>query len=130
MSRYAVEPYVVAADVYAAEPHIGRGGWTWYTGSAGWFYQVAVRWLLGTWIEWRDGARHLVVDPCVPKGWTSFALAIRQGGTTWNVSVKNPRGANRGVARVTLDGADVPGLSIPLAEDGGEHEVIVTMIGG
>ncbi len=128
--RYAVEPYAVAGDVYAAEQHLGRGGWTWYTGAAGWMYQVAVRWLLGVWIESRDGVDHLVVEPCVPKSWSEFAITVRRGSSTYRVSVENPRGANRGVTRVALDGTNVPGLAVPLVDDGAEHSVVVTMIGG
>jgi len=127
--RYAVEPYAVPGDVYAAEQHLGRGGWTWYTGAAGWLYQVAVRWLLGSWIESRDGAQYLVVDPCVPKSWTSFGLTLRHGTTTWRVSVRNPRERSRSGTRERRRGRGSRSRR-PLVDDGGDHEVIVTMIGG
>ncbi len=128
---YKVEPYVVAADVYAAEPHVGRGGWTWYTGSASWFYQVVVRHLLGLWVvAGENGARFLRIDPCVPKSWIGYEMTYRDEGTAYRIAVDNPRGVNRGVARVELDGVDVPDLLIPLSRDGGEHEVRVMLLGG
>ncbi|HEY5541053.1 MAG TPA: glucoamylase family protein [Coriobacteriia bacterium] len=128
--HYAVEPYVVAADVYAAPPHTGRGGWTWYTGSASWFYRVAVQWMLGLRITAENGARSLVVDPCIPKRWPGFTMTYRHGSTTYNIRVDNPRGVNRGVAHVDLDGHRLPSLAVPLAEDGAEHDVLVTLLGG
>ena len=80
VERYKVEPYVVAADVYAVDPHVGRGGWTWYTGSASWFYRVAIRWLLGIDIVAEGDRRYLVVDPCIPKAWPGLldALPLRR----------------------------------------------------
>jgi cyclic beta-1,2-glucan synthetase len=129
--HYAVEPYVVAADVYAAPPHTGRGGWTWYTGSASWFYRVALQYMLGlSVVAAKEGGRALVVDPCIPKRWPGFSMTYRHGATTYRIAVENPRGANRGVARVTLDGAELPTISVPLADDGVAHMVVVTMIGG
>ncbi|MDZ4167476.1 MAG: glucoamylase family protein [Coriobacteriia bacterium] len=130
VERYHVEPYVVAADVYAVEPHVGRGGWTWYTGSAAWFYRVAVRELLGLRTESDGDGRWLIIDPCVPKTWTSFRLTYRSGDTRYDIAVENPRGANRGVAHVTLDGTRVDDCHIPLLADGATHEVTVSMIGG
>ncbi|MDZ4179683.1 MAG: glycosyl transferase, partial [Coriobacteriia bacterium] len=128
--RYKVEPYVVAADVYAAETHLGRGGWTWYTGSASWFYQVAVRHLLGLWVVAQDGVRYLRIDPCVPKSWTHYEMTYRDAETVYEITVSNPRGVNRGVARVELDGEEVSGLLIPLVGDCKEHQVRVTLLGG
>jgi cyclic beta-1,2-glucan synthetase len=72
----------------------------------------------------------LVVDPCIPKRWPGFTMTYRHGATTYRIAVENPRGANRGVDRVTLDGAELPTIAVPLADDGGNHEVVVTMIGG
>ncbi len=127
---YRVEPYVVAADVYAAPPHVGRGGWTWYTGSASWFYNVAVRTILGIQTRYEDGQGFLVIDPCIPKSWPSFSAEVRIGSTTFDVEVTNPRGANRGVARVTVDGQAVADGRVPMAQDGGRHRVEVAMLGG
>ncbi|TLM84185.1 MAG: hypothetical protein FDZ75_07430, partial [Actinobacteria bacterium] len=128
--RYKVEPYAVAADVYAVDPHTGRGGWTWYTGSASWFHRVALRWLIGFRIVTRDGVQVLTLDPCIPKRWPGFELVYRHGTASYRVQVENPRSVNRGVARLTLDGVDVPALEVPLADDGATHEVVVTMLGG
>jgi cyclic beta-1,2-glucan synthetase len=130
VERYVVEPYVVAGDVYATPWHMGRGGWTWYTGAAGWLYQVAVRWLLGLRFEFVDGVEQLIIDPCIPKDWPGYSMTIRRGGTTWNVRVENPRGVNRGVARVEVDGAAIDGYSIPLVLDDAQHEVVVRLLGG
>jgi cellobiose phosphorylase len=126
--HYAVEPYVVAADVYAAPPHTGRGGWTWYTGSASWFYRVAVHWMLGLRLAAHDGTRSLVVDPCIPKRWPGFTMTYRHESATYRIRVENPRGVNRGVDRITLDGERVQ--QVILADDNREHTVVVTMIGG
>jgi cyclic beta-1,2-glucan synthetase len=121
--RYKVEPYVAAADVYAVPPHTGRGGWTWYTGSAGWMYRVAVESILG--FSTRGG--RLFVDPCIPRSWPGFALAYRHGAARYRVSVENPSGVCRGVASVELDGRPVEGDGVPLADDGREHEVRVVL---
>jgi cyclic beta-1,2-glucan synthetase len=128
-ARYKVEPYSLAADVYTVEPHVGRGGWTWYTGAAAWMYRVAIGNLLGLTVENRRGADVLVVDPCIPKDWPAYSMTLRHGGGVWHVRVENPRGVNRGVERVTLDGQPVEGASVPL-DGAGEHEVVVTLLGG
>jgi cyclic beta-1,2-glucan synthetase len=127
--RYKVEPYALAADVYSVEPHIGRGGWTWYTGAAAWLYRVALGHCLGLRVESRDGIDVLVVDPCIPKSWPGFEMTLRHGGGTWNIRVDNPRGVNRGVSRVTLDGREVAGADVPLT-GAGAHDVVVTLLGG
>jgi len=128
--RYKVEPYAIASDVYAVEPHVGRGGWTWYTGSASWFYTVATRHLLGVRIETEDGQRYLVVDPCIPKDWPGFRATYRAGTTTYEIRVENPRGVNRGVEQVSVDGVKRADLRVPLVEDGGRHRVRVVLLGG
>jgi len=127
---YRVEPYAIAADVYSVHPHVGRGGWTWYTGSASWFYNVAVRTVLGIRTDMLDGVRRLVIDPCIAKSWTGFSAVVRLDGTTYEIRVDNPRGANRGVERVTLDGETLPGAGVPRLADGRTHQVVVTMLGG
>ncbi len=129
VARYRVEPYVLAADVYAVAPHVGRGGWTWYTGAAAWYYRVALENLLGLCVEDQDGHETLVVDPCIPKAWPGYEMTVRRAGGVWRIRVENPRGVNRGVARVTLDGHDVPDQRVPL-EGAGDHEVVVTLLGG
>ena len=128
--RYKVEPYVVAADVYAVSPHVGRGGWTWYTGSASWFYRVTVQHLLGLRLVAGQGERRFAVDPCIPKTWSGFEMVYRNGDTTYRIAVENPRGVNRGVAWIELDGMVLEEPLVPLAEDGVEHRVRVMLLGG
>ncbi|MBM2853116.1 MAG: glycosyl transferase [Steroidobacteraceae bacterium] len=122
--RYKVEPYAVAADVYSERPHVGRGGWTWYTGAAGWLYRAGLEWILG----FRKQGSALFVNPCIPAEWKSFKITYRHGGTRYQITVENPKGVCRGVARVSLDGtllsADTP---IPLSDDGLEHAVQVVL---
>jgi cyclic beta-1,2-glucan synthetase len=128
---YRVEPYAIVGDVYAVAPHIGRGGWSWYTGSAALFHIVATRDVLGIRTSGNEkGERFLTVDPTIPKSWPGFSAKLQLGGTTWDVRVDNPRGVNKGVDRTTLDGAPVTDGRVPLVEDGGVHEVVVTMLGG
>ena len=128
--HYVVEPYVIAADVYAADPHTGRGGWTWYTGSASWFYRVALHWMLGLRVVATSTGRSLSLEPCIPKRWPGYSITYIHGATTYLIQVDNPRGVNGGVARVSLDGTLVDGVSVELVDDGAEHHVIVTLLGG
>ncbi len=121
--RYKTEPYVVAADVYAEPPHIGRGGWTWYTGSAAWMYRAAVEWILGV----RKRGDRLVVDPCIPRAWRGFSVEVRHGTARYLVQVENPRAVMKGVVSRELDGAPVEGEEIPLADDGREHAVRIIL---
>jgi cyclic beta-1,2-glucan synthetase len=123
VAQYKVEPYVLAADVYSLPPHVGRGGWTWYTGSAGWLHRVGLEYLLGC----RRQCDRLHVEPCVPANWQGFEVEWRHGSATYHVSVKNPRGVERGVTRVTVDGQSSHDGTIPLADDGQRHEVVVEM---
>jgi len=121
--RYRVEPYVVAADVYSVPPHVGRGGWTWYTGSASWMYRLGLEAILGL----RRVGEALRMDPCIPKDWSGYELTYRDGETSYQIRVENPDGVNRGVKQMTLDGEPLSGRDIPLAGDGGQHRVHVLM---
>ena len=103
--KYKVEPYVVAADVYSVAPHVGRGGWTWYTGSAGWMYRAGLAGILGI---RREGA-FLVIDPCIPAHWEGFFMRRVFRGAMYEITVLNPEHVSRGVAKMTLDGAGVDG---------------------
>ncbi len=126
---YKVEPYVACADVYAEPPHVGRGGWTWYTGSAGWMYRAGLEWILGFQVR---GAT-LVLDPCVPRTWRGFEIVFRYRSARYDIAVENPRGVTRGVARADLDGAALPAARpenptrIPLVDDGATHRVRVVL---
>jgi cyclic beta-1,2-glucan synthetase len=123
--RYKVEPYVVCADVYSAPAHVGRGGWTWYTGSAAWMYRTGTEGILGV----RLRGSTLVVDPCIPRAWPSFEFTYKHGNSRYRISVKNPRGVNRGIAKATLDGKNLGGSSfeIPLTDDGRYHYGEITL---
>jgi cellobiose phosphorylase len=124
VQRYMVEPYVISADVYSVAPHVGRGGWTWYTGSAGWFYRVALERLLG----FRVQGDKLLIDPCIPKSWPHFDITFHRGGARYEIQVENPRGVCRGVRSVTLDGQALCGdLAVPLVDDGANHAVRVIL---
>ena len=120
---YRVEPYVVCADVYTAEHHLGRGGWTWYTGSASWLYRVGLEAILG----FRREGNELAFDPCIPKAWDGFALEYRHGETIYAIEVRNAARTGRGVREVRLDGAVLPEGRIPLADDGRRREVVVEL---
>jgi cyclic beta-1,2-glucan synthetase len=121
--RYRTEPYAVAADVYAHPMHVGRGGWTWYTGSAGWMYQAAVQALLG--LQRRGGT--IAINPCIPTVWPEFVLEWTIGGTRYRFVVENPEHRSRGIKSAEFDGAPVDPLAIPLVSDGGEHEVRIVL---
>ena len=125
LARYKVEPYVECADVYSVLPHTGRGGWTWYTGSAGWLYRAIVEWVLG----FRLQADRLHIDPCIPHAWKGFSLTYRRGDTSWRIKVENPQHVCRGVAAVEVDGVTLQGsgAGIALVDDGASHHVRVTL---
>jgi cellobiose phosphorylase len=118
---YRVEPYVVAADVYTAEGNLGRGGWTWYTGSASWMYRVGLEALLG----FRKAGDTLAIEPRVPASWPGYSIEYRFGGTTYVITVEAPAAIGRGGGAISLDGELLDTPVIPLADDGGQHEVVV-----
>jgi cellobiose phosphorylase len=115
LASYKVEPYVVAADVYGVEPHVGRGGWTWYTGSAGWMYRLITESLLGLHVEQGE----LRLAPRLRPGWQGYEMALRHGGASYRIHVEAaPPGSPR---RLRLDGVQVE--TVPLLDDGAEHVV-------
>jgi cyclic beta-1,2-glucan synthetase len=122
MATYKVEPYVVAADVYALSPHIGRGGWTWYTGSAGWMYRLIVESLLGLRLE----VDTLRVAPCLPADWTGFTVHYRYRETVYHIAVLQTSAGN-GEMGVTVDGVEQDDKAIRLVDDRREHAVEVRM---
>ena len=123
VARYKVEPYVVSADVYGAPPHTGRGGWTWYTGSASWLYRVALEAILG--FRLRDDV--LRIEPCVAPRWQRYELTYRHRSATYHISVENAAGTGRGVRAVTVDAQTTLDGAIPLVDDGKVHEVRVEL---
>lgn len=123
LQRYKVEPYVAAADVYAAQSQCGRGGWTWYTGAASWMYRAALEFVLG----FKLSGDTLTLDPCIPRAWREFEMTYRKGTTPYHIKVTNPRGVNRGSFNITLDGAAVTGQGIPLVDDQQPHEIYLVL---
>ena len=146
LHRYKVEPYVMAADVYAEPPHVGRGGWTWYTASAGWMYQAGMEGILG----FRLRGSTLLIDPCIPRAWPGFEIDFRYHSARYEIVVQNPQGVSRGVVSWDLDGEAQPGAApahaggieaarpdgvpaaplgatIPLVDDGATHRIRVVL---
>jgi cyclic beta-1,2-glucan synthetase len=118
---YQVEPYVVAADVYTAAGHVGRGGWTWYTGSASWMYRVGLEAMLG-FVKRGD---RLTFDPRVPASWPSFTITYRYGNSRYEIVVEQPHAARPGRQVVTLDGTTLTTESVPLVDDGAAHRAVI-----
>ena len=120
MLAYKVEPYVVAADVYAVAPHTGRGGWTWYTGSAGWMYRLIVESLLGLKLE----VDKLRFAPCLPPNWNSFKLHYRYRKTVYHIEIHQTRTADTRNC-IIVDGVEQRDGTVPLVDDGLEHAVTI-----
>jgi cyclic beta-1,2-glucan synthetase len=131
--RYKVEPYVMCADIYGAPPHTGRGGWTWYTGAAGWMYRLSVETLLGLQLE----ADRLRLTPCIPADWQTYKVHYRYRETVYHINVRRVAEESEHVIRVILDNAMVEGTGvdsagrpqglIPLVDDHREHYVEVEL---
>ncbi len=129
-ARYKVEPYVVCADVYSVAPHVGRGGWTWYTGSAGWLYRAGLEAILG----FRVHGTVLAIDPCLPEAWPGYEIVFHRRGigntvTRYEIAVENPHHVSRGVVRAELDGVEIAKdvALIPLVDDGKMHRLRVEL---
>jgi cellobiose phosphorylase len=118
---YKVEPYVIVADVYSVAPHTGRGGWTWYTGSAGWTYRLLTETLLGLNLE----ADRLRFAPRIPKSWSGYKVRYRYKETTYHIAFVRQPGAKG--PRVSLDGKPIDDSAIPLVDDKRDHQVDVVM---
>jgi cyclic beta-1,2-glucan synthetase len=126
IERFKIEPYVVPADVYSVPPHVGRGGWSWYTGSASWFYRVSLERILG----FRRQGSQLLIDPCIPQTWPGFSISYRFGTATYDISVENPLGVCTGVLAVKVDGQTVAGNQknlVALTDDGKAHRILVVL---
>jgi cyclic beta-1,2-glucan synthetase len=123
--RYKAEPYVVAADVYSAPAHVGRAGWTWYTGAAGWLYRAGLESILG----FRRQGGYLELSPCIPPHWPHFEIVFRHASARYEIAVVNPDGVSRGVAEISVDGQALPaGMNrILLQDDGKTHQVNVRL---
>jgi cellobiose phosphorylase len=118
---YKVEPYVIAADVYSLPPHTGRGGWTWYTGSAGWMYRLIVESLLGLRIE----GDHLYIQPGFPPEWQSFSIDYRIGQSTYHILVKKTEGIQ---PTIVIDGKMTDEKFIRIINDNTDHTIVVNIV--
>ena len=125
LHRYKVEPYVVAADVYSVAPHAGRGGWTWYTGSAGWMYRAGLESILGLRVQ----GERLKLVPCIPEHWPRAEISYRHRTARYEIVIENPQRVCSGIASLELDGVPVAdGVdTIELVDDGGVHRVQVLL---
>jgi cyclic beta-1,2-glucan synthetase len=121
--RYKTEPYVMAGDVLASAPNVGRGGWSWYTGSAGWMYRAGIEQILGL---RRRGATFMLA-PCIPAAWPGYEISWRFGSSRYDITVSNPSRRCRGVLAAELDRVAVDASRIPLVDDGGIHRVDVVL---
>jgi cyclic beta-1,2-glucan synthetase len=123
--RYRVEPYVVCGDLYSMSPNVGRGGWSWYSGSAGWMYRVAMEGILG----FSQQGTHLKIDPCIPRSWPGFEIAFRYRSSRYDIAVENPNGVSKGVVTIELDGdaLSTEGACVPLVDDGAVHRVRIVL---
>jgi len=123
VEQYRADPYVVAADVYAHPMHLGRGGWSWYTGSAGWMYQTAIEGVLGL----RRGDGVFSIDPCIPGMWPKYSMDWKVGQTRYRITVSNPEHRCRGIRSAEIDGVATNAQAIPLVDDGKTHEVVIVL---
>jgi cellobiose phosphorylase len=119
IATYRVEPYVMAADIYAVPPHTGRGGWTWYTGSAAWMYRLLLETLLGVNLE----GNQLRLTPSLPGAWTTFTVHYRYRQTPYHIRITRVPDALPGGKRLSLDGQALPGNIISLVDDHRDHSV-------
>ncbi|MCA1576297.1 MAG: hypothetical protein LC794_02905 [Acidobacteria bacterium] len=122
LHKYKVEPYAAVGDVYAVPPHTGRGGWTWYTGSAGWMYRAGLESILGFKLQ----SNRLQIDPCVPRWWRDFEITYRRGRAVYRIKVENPLAVSRGVVSVEVDGNPADNF-IELVDDEKVHNVRIVM---
>ena len=125
LARYRVEPYVACADVYSVAPHVGRGGWTWYTGSAAWLYRAGLEAILG----FRLQGQKLQMAPCIPAAWPGFSLIYNHRSTRYEVEIDNSEHVQCGIVSSILDGQTVQGDPdrIELSEDGKVHRWTLRM---
>lgn len=121
--RYKLEPYVIAGDVYSVHPNAGRGGWSWYTGAAGWMYKAGLEYILG----FQKNGNTLIMDPCIPREWKEYTIKYNYLSTTYNIKVNNPKGINKGVSKTSIDGEMSVGNLIKLVDDGKLHDVEIFM---
>ncbi len=121
--RYKVEPYVVAADVYANSSMLGRGGWTWYTGSSSWLYIAGLEYILGI----KKNVDTLIIEPCIPHGWENYKVEIMYKNTKYKIEVNNKNGKTNGISSISLDNNFINTNQIKLADDNKDHVIEIEM---
>ncbi len=121
-NKYKVEPYVIPADIYGMGNLAGRGGWTWYTGSSGWYYTAGIEYILG--IKIKEG--YLSIEPCIPKEWKEYSIKYRWKGSIYNIKVVNENQKNTGIEKIILDGIEVEN-KIKLNDDNKIYNINVIM---
>jgi cellobiose phosphorylase len=114
---YKVEPYVMAADVYAVSPNEGRGGWTWYTGAAGWMYRIGMEHILGI----KKQGNYLTIAPCIPKMMKEYSLKYMFGGSAYEIKIINNSNKNTGIKQIKIDERTIQANTIELIDDGRTH---------
>ena len=119
--KYKVEPYVIPADIYGAENLIGRGGWTWYTGSSSWYYEAGIKYILGLTIT--KGV--LTLEPCIPKEWSKYCIRYKFGESIYHINITNPNKKSTGITSMKLNGKEVEDKKIILTKDGGIYNIEV-----
>ncbi|MCW3098914.1 MAG: ndvB, partial [Chthonomonadaceae bacterium] len=123
VQRYKVEPYVVAADIYALKDRVGQGGWTWYTGSASWMYRVWLEEIVG----FRLRGDQLSLDPTLPTAWDGFTVRYRYRSTPYEIIIENPDHVNHGIVSMELDGQAVKDPTLCLEDDNARHTVRIRL---
>lgn len=121
--KYKVEPYVIAADVYGQKNLAGRGGWTWYTGSASWMYEAGIKYILGLKIE----KNKLKIEPCIPNDWKEYSIKYQYGNSIYHIHVQNQNGKETGVTCFLLDGQEIEEKEIQMNTNGGIYNIEVEM---
>lgn len=119
--KYKVEPYVMPADVYGNSNLLGRGGWTWYTGSSSWYYNAGLEWILGFKIE--EGK--IKINPCIPSQWKEYSIHYKCKNTIYNIIVKNPSNKNTGITKIFVNGKEEKEISI--IDDGKIYDIEIIM---
>jgi cyclic beta-1,2-glucan synthetase len=122
--RYKIEPYVVPGDVYSEPPHVGRGGWSWYTGAAGWLYRAGIEYLLGIRVQ----GTSVQIEPCIPHDWPGYTVRYRRGNALYVIRVQNPLRISTGDVAIELDGRAIAGNRFTVTDDAGEHRVDVQLL--
>jgi cyclic beta-1,2-glucan synthetase len=124
VQTYKVEPYVMAADIYGEAPHVGRGGWTWYTGSSSWMYRAGTEFILGL----HPHGQKLFLDPCVPHDWKQFKIFYKHGNSRYEIQFENPQQVQRGILTIQVDGREIKvSEGVDLVDDHQYHLVKVKM---